>query len=139
MSGRSLYAALLVLLCTVLCMSACAKSEPEAEQVAVMEIAPVEAAEQAHTTKYKDGVYTAGRKGYGGDIVVTATIVNDVITELKIEGENETKGVGSIAIERMRERILEAQFGPVDGVSGATVSSEAIKLAVSDILNKAAY
>lgn len=131
--------ALLFLFCAgALCLTACGKETPS-EETAVMEIAPDEIFEQSHETKYKDGTYTAGRKGYGGDIVVTATIENDVITELVIEGKDETKGVGSVAIERMRERILEAQFGDADAVSGATESSQAIKLALNDILNKAKY
>ena len=132
-----MYRIILTLIC-LLFLSGCGGSAKE-EETAVMEIKPTETAEAPHATKYKDGVYTAGRKGYGGDIVVTATIKNDTITELTITGENETKGVGSIAVERMHQRILDAQFGAVDGVSGATESSNAIKLALSDIRAKAAY
>ncbi len=121
-------------------LSACAAKEEEAaDEPDTIEIAPTEAETQAHNTKYKDGVYSAGRRGYGGDVVVTATIANDEIVELKIEGADETKGVGSVAIERMRERIMEAQFGAVDAVSGASETSEAIKGAFEDLLRKAEY
>ncbi len=135
-----------VMLCTALSASlflaACGAESGKAEPTpppADIEIVPEEAPAQAHSTKYKDGIYTSGRKGYGGDVVVSATIANDEIIELEIEGAEETKGVGSIAIERMHDRILEAQFQKADGVSGATVTSDAIKAALEDILRKAEY
>ena len=128
--------------CAVTLFCACGAKEeraaPEAVPAAV-EIAPEELETQTHDTKYKNGIFTAGRKGYGSDVLVTATIANDEIIELEIEGAEETKGVGRVSIERMRTRILEAQFGEVDGVSGATETSEAIKGALEDILRKAEY
>lgn len=131
-----------LLLCAFL-FSACGSGEaPSADELAPtaapIEIAPIEK-EETHDTRYKDGVYTAGRKGYGGDILVTATIANDQIIDLHIEGAGETRGVGSVAIERVRTRILEAQSPRVDGVSGATQTSEAVMAAMEDILRKAEY
>ncbi len=126
---------------TLACAAAlcgCAPKEAPAEPPAEIEVAPTEKP-AAQEGKYKDGVYTSGRRGYAGDVVVTATIADDKIVDIQIEGAEETKGVGSVAIERMRDRLLEAPFGDADVVSGATVTSEAIKMALADILAKAAY
>ena len=49
---------------------------------------------------------------------------------------NDTKGVGSVAFEYVVEQILEKQSTDVDGVSGATVTSNAIKTAVNNALEK---
>ncbi|MDO5111043.1 MAG: FMN-binding protein [Clostridia bacterium] len=137
MRKRMIWLGVALLCAASLC--ACDKQEEaQVETPAEIEVAPTEKP-AAQDGKYKDGVYTAGRRGYAGDVVVTATIADDKIVELQIEGAEETKGVGSVAIERMRDRLLEAQFGSVDVVSGATVTSEAIKLALADILAKAAY
>lgn len=131
---------LMVLICLASLFSACGKKEAEIpETTDTVEIAPVESTQEIHTTKYKDGIYTAGRKGYGGNVIVTATIANDEILDIQIEGEEETKGVGSVAIERMPARLMEAQSPEVDGVSGATETSNAIKAALEDILRKAEY
>ncbi|MDD4074883.1 MAG: FMN-binding protein [Eubacteriales bacterium] len=131
----------LMLGATLLCAAVfcgCGQEEAPMELPAEIEVAPTEKP-AAQEGKYKDGVYTAGRRGYAGDVVVTATIADDTIVDIQIEGLEETKGVGSVAIERMRERLLTAQFGDVDVVSGATVTSEAVKAALADILAKAAY
>ena len=127
----------MALLCAV-ALGGCKQQAAQEDAPAEIEVAPTEKP-APQNGKYKDGVYTAGRRGYAGDVVVTATIADDRLVDIQIEGAEETKGVGSVAITRMRERLLEAQFGPVDVVSGATVTSEAVKAALADILAKAAY
>ena len=78
--------------------------------------------------------FEASEKGYGGDITVRLEIENDTLTNVEIEGNSETQGVGSHAIELMPERMLEANSVEVDGVSGATISSTAILKAAAQAL-----
>lgn len=79
---------------------------------------------------YEPGTYEAVAKGFGGDVKVTITVDASNITEVLVEGNDETEGVGSKAVEKLPEAIKEAQSADVDGVSGATVTSNAIKTAL---------
>lgn len=69
---------------------------------------------------------------------VTVRVENGVIADVKAVGENETLGVGSRAIEMLPERILAAQSADVDGVSGCTFSSTAVKAAAQEAIAQAA-
>lgn len=84
-----------------------------------------------------DGTYTGTAAGFGGDIVAEVTIEGGVITDVKVTGDSETEGLGSVAVEKLPEKILAAQSLDVDAVSGATVSSNAVLLAVSNALEQA--
>ena len=84
-----------------------------------------------------DGTYSATTQGFGGDITVDVTLAGGKITDVKITGDNETAGLGAVAVEKMPAQFLEAQAMDVDGVAGATVSSTAIRKAFSDALAQA--
>lgn len=87
--------------------------------------------------KYTAGTYEATAQGYGGSVTVTMTVDADSITNVKAVGENETEGVGSKAIEQLPGAILEAQSCEVDGIAGATFSSDAVLAAAKDCLAQA--
>ncbi|MCC8100756.1 MAG: FAD-dependent oxidoreductase [Clostridiales bacterium] len=73
------------------------------------------------------GTGTATAQGFGGEVSVTVTVDADgVLTDVVIEGADETPDVGGAAIESMAEAMIEAQSIDVDGVSGATYSSTAV-------------
>lgn len=76
-------------------------------------------------------------KGFGGDVTVTVTLTDGKITDVKAEGENETDGIGSLAIEELPKLIVDANSADIDGISGATFTSDAIKNAVQAALNEA--
>ena len=86
---------------------------------------------------YKDGTYTAQEKGYGGQLTVEVTIKEKKISDVKVVSHSETENVGTKAIEQLPSKIVEANSADVDVVSGATVTSEAIKKAVSSALAEA--
>lgn len=73
-------------------------------------------------------------EGYGGEITVTVTKDGDDITAVEAVGENETEGVGTKALEQLPDAIAEADSTDVDNVSGATVTSDAIKKAVDNAI-----
>lgn len=83
---------------------------------------------------YQPGTYEAVAKGFGGDVKVTVTVDANSITEVLIEGNQETDGVGSKAVEQLPAVIKEAQGAEIDGISGATMTSNAIKTALSSAL-----
>ena len=83
------------------------------------------------------GDFTATAKGFGGDVSVTLTLTDGAITGCTAEGKDETQGVGSEAIAKMPGEIAESGSIAVDGVSGATVTSTAIKEAAAAALTAA--
>lgn len=86
---------------------------------------------------YTPGTYTAKAAGISSDVTVTATFDATSITDLTIDVSGETKGIGADIADTMVERILAAQDCSVDGVSGATVTSNAVKTALADCMSQA--
>ena len=83
------------------------------------------------------GNFTGTAKGFGGDVSVTLTLTDGAITGCTAEGKDETEGVGSQAIAKMPGAIAESGSIAVDGVSGATITSTAIKEAAAAALTAA--
>ena len=59
-------------------------------------------------------------------------------TAVEIDGSGETPGIGSVAVEKLPDAIVEANTYEVDGVAGATLTSTAIRNAVAAALEEAA-
>ena len=91
----------------------------------------------ASTAGGVSGNFTGTAKGFGGDVSVTLTLTDGAITGCTAEGKDETQGVGSEAIAKMPGEIAESGSIAVDGVSGATVTSTAIKEAAAAALTAA--
>ena len=81
-----------------------------------------------------DGTYEATEQGFGGDVTVALTIADGKLTDVKVTGDHETDGVGSRAVELLPQVMLSAGSVEVDGVSGATVTSDAILTAAKAAL-----
>ncbi|HRC81312.1 MAG TPA: FMN-binding protein, partial [Sedimentibacter sp.] len=73
-------------------------------------------------------------QGYGGEITVTVVVNGDDIVSVEAMGENETEGVGSLALEQLPDKIEQANSTDVDDISGATKTSQGIKQAVENAL-----
>jgi len=87
---------------------------------------------------YTPGSYTAQAAGMGGPVTVTVTVSETMITMVTTEGPDETPGIGIPALETMAMAILTAQSTDVDCVTGATVTSTAVKTAAAAALAEAA-
>lgn len=81
--------------------------------------------------------YTATEKGFGGDVTVSVTIEDGKITDVTATGENETVGVGSVALEKLPAQIVNAQSVALDSVSSATITSVALLNAAKDCVAQA--
>lgn len=79
---------------------------------------------------------TGTAQGYGGEVTVTVKVNGDDIVSVEAVGADETEGVGSRAIDELPDKIAEADSTDVDGVSGATKTSDAIKQAVNNALER---
>lgn len=86
-----------------------------------------EAAELAFTA----GSYTATAAGYNGDVTVTATFSETALTGITVDASGETAHVGDVAYDIMIPQMIEANGTGVDGVSGATFTSRALRTAVN--------
>ncbi len=86
---------------------------------------------------YTPGVYAAEAEGFGGPVKVEVTVDAEGITNVEVVEHAETDGVGTKAVDALPGMIVEAGSTDVDDVSGATISSGAIKAAVEDALNQA--
>ena len=73
-------------------------------------------------------------QGYGGTLRVAVTMNGTDITSVTVVSHSETEGVGTRAIAALPDRIVQADSVQVDGISGATVTSEAIKAAVTQAM-----
>ncbi len=69
---------------------------------------------------------TGTAKGFGGDVTVTLTLTDGVITEAKAEGADETPGVGTPALEQLPAAMVAGNTVNVDAVAGATFTSNAV-------------
>lgn len=83
---------------------------------------------------YKAGTYTASAQGMNGEVNVSVTFSNSALKKIEIGTHKETPGISDAAIEKMPLRIVEKQSLAVDTVSGATISSKAILMAVEKTL-----
>lgn len=77
---------------------------------------------------------TGSADGFGGKVTATLTIADGKITECALEGADETPEVGGKALETLQEQVVAANGAEIDGVSGATVTSNAVRKAVSEAL-----
>lgn len=86
---------------------------------------------------YTPGTYTASGTGFGGDVTATLTVgINGGIDEVTLDGPNETPAIGGQALPTLREQVLSAQSAEIDGVSGASLTSEAVRQAVAAAINQ---
>ena len=87
---------------------------------------------------YTPGSYTASADGFGGPVDVTVEIgEKGGISNLTVTGESETPDVGGAAIPLLKQAILAKQDADVDAVTGATFTSDAVKLAAAEALAQA--
>lgn len=74
-------------------------------------------------------------KGFGGDIVATLTVEADgTVSDCKLEGASETESIGGAALEELAKQVVAANSAEIDGVSGATLTTNGVKDAVSAAL-----
>ena len=88
---------------------------------------------------FTPGDYEASAQGFGGQVTVRLTVDGEKVTAVSIEGPGETPTDGGQAIAHFNERLVGiASADEVDGVSGATFTSTAVRTAVADCLAQAA-
>ncbi|MBQ9687278.1 MAG: FAD-binding protein [Oscillospiraceae bacterium] len=114
------------------------KAAAAAEEAKVAAIAAAkEAAAAGGTPIYTPGTYTASAKGINGDVTVTMTFDEFSITDAKIDVSGETPDIGGAIGGQMEQAILVGQTADVDAVTGASITSDAIRTAAADCIAQA--
>lgn len=119
-------------------LGAAAGPDPAPQQEAETDV-PVDDGPEADRPErlYLDGVYTGSGEGFGGEIVVQATITEGRIAAVEIlSAEEETPSYLKRA-QTLLTSVLRRQSPDVDTVSGATYSSEGILEGLKEALKKA--
>mgnify|MGYP002857571121 CR=1 FL=1 len=114
--------------------------DPVAQEAAAKAAAAEEAIAAAAanaSTVYTPGTYSASAKGIASDVKVTMTFDEHSITNVEIDVSGETPDIGGKIGPDMENAILVAQGADVDAVSGASVTSEAIRQAAADCISQA--
>lgn len=94
-------------------------------------------ASAAFAQAYIPGTYSATAAGFGGDVLVTIEVDETSILSVVAEGANETSGIGSNAIEKLPAIIMAAGTNEVDGIAGATYTSDAVIAAAGKAMSTA--
>lgn len=122
---------------TAVSVTACSNSSSTSATTAAADASKAPESTQVAETLYTAGSYSASEQGFGGPVTVTLTVDDSKITDVKIEGGDETPNVGGAAFETLQKSVLDAQSGEIDAVSGATITSDAVKKAVADAISQA--
>ena len=83
------------------------------------------------------GTYEATADGYNGPVTVAVTYSADKLQKIEIASSVETDHVGTLAYDIMIPEMIEANGSGVDGVSGATFTTRALRNAVNDTAEQA--
>ena len=84
---------------------------------------------------YKAGTYEASAQGMG-EVTVKVTVDDTSIKSIEADVSNETESIGQAAKDDIVNQIIEKQSTEIDGVTGATITTDAIKNAVNDALKQ---
>lgn len=69
---------------------------------------------------------TGTAKGFGGDVTVTVTLTDGVITAMTAEGANETPGIGTPALDSVPAAMVAGNTVNVEAMTGATSTSKGV-------------
>lgn len=122
------------------CITACGGKEADVQtEETTTESAKEDSTQAAENQEslYTPGTYTGEANGYGGKVSVTITVDASSITDVTIEGADETPTIGGAALEELAGQAKDAQGWEIDGVTGATMTSNAVKNALQNALNQA--
>ena len=85
---------------------------------------------------YTPGTYSATATGIG-TVIVTMTFSEDAITDVVLDVSAETASIGQAAAEELRNALMQNQSAEIDGVSGASLTSNAVMEAAAKCIAQA--
>ena len=85
---------------------------------------------------YTPGTYTGTATGIG-EVKVTMTFSETAITDVVIDAANETESIGGVAAPTLKDALMAAQSTEIDNISGATITTNAVKKAAASCIEQA--
>ena len=85
---------------------------------------------------YTPGTYTGTATGIG-EVKVTMTFSETAITDVVIDVSNETESIGGVAAPTLKDALMAAQSTEIDNISGATITTNAVKKAAASCIEQA--
>lgn len=85
---------------------------------------------------YTPGTYTGTATGIG-ELKVTMTFSETAITDVVIDASNETESIGGVAAPTLKDALMAAQSTEIDNISGATITTNAVKKAAASCIEQA--
>ena len=84
------------------------------------------AAASGATGTYIPGTYEGTAEGISSTVKVTMTFSDSAVTDVVVDTSGETASYGAAAADELREQLMAAGSAEIDGVSGSTVTSNAV-------------
>ena len=85
---------------------------------------------------YTPGTYTGTATGIG-EVKVTMTFSETAIADVVIDASNETESIGGVAAPTLKDALMAAQSTEIDNISGATITTNAVKKAAASCIEQA--
>ena len=76
--------------------------------------------------QYIPGTYEGTAEGISSTVKVTMTFSDSAVTDVVVDTSGETASFGAAAADELREQLLSAGSAEIDGVSGSTITSDAV-------------
>lgn len=97
--------------------------------------------EEKPVLSFTAGTYTATAKGMKGDVTVEVEVSENEILSAKVTSQQETYGIGygleTTPVEAIPAKVVETQGLGIDNITGATITTYAVKTAITDCLTQA--
>ena len=76
--------------------------------------------------QYIPGTYEGTAEGISSTVKVTMTFSDSAVTDVVVDTSGETASFGAAAADELREQLMATGSAEIDGVSGSTITSDAV-------------
>ena len=104
---------------------------------AAKDSAAASSAVSAPAGSYIPGTYEGTAEGISSTVKVTMTFSDSAVTDVVVDTSGETASYGAAAADQLKEQLLSSANGEIDGVSGSTITSDAVKKAAKSCFAQA--
>ena len=86
---------------------------------------------------YIPGTYEGTAEGISSTVKVTMTFSDSAVTDVVVDTSGETASYGAAAADQLKQQLLSSANGEIDGVSGSTITSDAVMKAAKSCFAQA--
>lgn len=132
---------LILALSLIFVLSACSNNKETTssteENLSTSSNTDISGAKEVKELSFKPGTYTGKGDGYNGDLELEVTFDDNKLTDIEVKNSVETDKVGNVAFPIVFEDMVSANGSGVDNITGATISTAAVKQAVNNAAEQA--